>query len=209
MNLKTRTSAVGGVLVLAITLSACAGQGSVPAAGAGATSVPSQPSAGPARADETHNDVDVEFTQNMVVHHEGAIVMADLAARVASTPEVKALGQRISAAQEPEIVVMQSWLVAWGEQSAADVNMDGMDMGGMEMGGLSQDEAMSELKAADGAGFDRRFLELMIEHHRGAIEMADTQLASGTNPQALELAQAIIDAQNAEITEVQQLVQPL
>jgi uncharacterized protein (DUF305 family) len=128
---------------------------------------------------------------------------------VATTPEVKALGKRISAAQEPEIHAMQSWLVAWGEPSAADVNMDGMDMRGMDMGGLSQTEAMSQLKGAAGTAFDRRFLELMIAHHRGAIEMADTQLASGTSPQARALAQAIIDAQNAEITEMEQLSQAL
>jgi len=209
MNLTSRMSTAGGILVVAITLSGCAGTSGEPAAGTASPSVASSASTSPGRVEDKHNRVDAEFTQNMVVHHEGAIVMADLAARVASTPEVKALGQRISAAQEPEIIEMKSWLVAWGEQSAADVNMDGMDMGGMDMGGLSQDEAMSELKAAEGTAFDRRFLELMIEHHRGAIEMADTQLASGTNPQALALARSIIDAQNAEITEMEQLLQAL
>jgi uncharacterized protein (DUF305 family) len=206
MSFTSRLSAVGGILVLAVTLSACAGGSSEGVAGASSPSVAAQPSASQAPAEGLHNSVDVEFTQNMVVHHEGAIVMASLATRVASTPEVKALGERISAAQEPEILDMKSWLVAWGEQSAADVNMEGMDMGGMDMGGLSQDEAMAELKAVEGAAFDRRFLELMIEHHRGAIEMADTELASGTNPQALALAEAIIDAQNAEITEMDRLL---
>jgi uncharacterized protein (DUF305 family) len=209
MNLTSRLSTAGGILVVAITLSACAGTSGEPAASTASPSVASSGSASPGRVDDTHNRVDTEFTQNMVVHHEGAIVMANLAARVASAPEVKALGQRISAAQEPEIIDMKSWLVAWGEQSAADVDMDGMDMGGMDMGGLSQDEAMAELKVAEGIAFDRRFLELMIEHHRGAIEMADTQLASGTNPQALALAQSIIDAQNAEITEMEQLLRAL
>ncbi|RYV52147.1 DUF305 domain-containing protein [Pengzhenrongella frigida] len=206
MNLTTRTSVLGGILVLAVTLSGCASQGGEPAASAGSMSA-SAPTAPTSGIEDAHNDVDVEFTQNMVVHHEGAIVMADLAARVAGAPEVKALGERIAAAQEPEILDMTSWLVAWGEQSAADVDMDGMDMGGMDMGGLSQDEAMADLTAATGEGFDRRFLELMIEHHRGAIEMADAELASGSSPQALALARAIIEAQNAEITEMEQLLQ--
>ena len=206
MNVKTRMTAVGGALALAVVLSACAGQESAPAASS-ASSAPSESAA--ASVNDSHNDADVTFTQNMVVHHEGAVLMADLAGRTASTAEVKTLAERISAAQGPEIREMQSWLVAWGEQSAADVDMGGMDMGGMDMGGLSQTEAMAELKAVTGAEFDRRFLELMIEHHRGAIEMSESQLAAGSNPQALELAQSIIGAQKAEITKMEQLLQGL
>ncbi|WP_407343449.1 DUF305 domain-containing protein [Pengzhenrongella phosphoraccumulans] len=206
MNVKTRMTAVGGALALAVVLSACAGQESAPAASSPASAASESAAAS---VDDSHNDADVTFTQNMVVHHEGAILMADLAGRTASTAEVKALADRIAAAQEPEILTMQSWLVAWGEQSAADADMGGMDMGGMDMGGLNQDEAMTELKSVTGAEFDRRFLELMIEHHQGAIEMSQTELAAGSNPQALELAQAIIDAQKAEITEMAQLLQGL
>lgn len=206
MNVKTRMTAVGGAVVLAVVLSACAGQASEPAAST-PSGAASESAAG--AVDDDHNDADVAFTQNMVVHHEGAIVMANLAGRTATTAEVKALADRIAAAQEPEIIEMQSWLVAWGEPSAADADMDGMDMDGMDMGGLSQDEAMTDLKAVDGADFDRRFLELMIEHHQGAIEMAENELAAGANPRALELARAIIDAQKAEIAEMEQLVQGL
>lgn len=108
MNLTTRIGALGAVLALAVTLSACASQSDEPAAGVGPTSAATEPSAAPTDVEDTYNDADVEFTQNMVVHHEGAIAMADLAVAVASTPEVKALGQRISAAQGPEIALMQS-----------------------------------------------------------------------------------------------------
>lgn len=201
MNVKTRMTAVGGALALAVVLSACASPEGAPAASS-PSSAPSQSAA--ASVDDSHNDADVAFTQNMVVHHEGAVLMADLAVRTASTAEVKNLAERIAAAQDPEIREMQSWLVAWGEQSAADA-----DMGGMDMGGLSQTEAMAELKAVTGVEFDRRFLELMIEHHEGAIEMSESQLAAGSNPGALELAQSIIDAQKAEITEMEQLLQGL
>ncbi|RYV49704.1 DUF305 domain-containing protein [Pengzhenrongella frigida] len=206
MNVKTRMTAVGGALALAVVLSACASEESEPAAGS-PSSATSESAA--ASVDDSHNDADVIFTQNMVVHHEGAIVMANLAGRTASTAEVKTLADRIAAAQEPEILEMQSWLATWGEQSAADADMGGMDMGGMDMGGLSQEEAMTELNAETGAEFDRRFLDLMIEHHRGAIEMSQAELAAGVNPQALELAQTIIDAQKAEITEMEQLLQGL
>lgn len=156
--------------------------------------------------DSAHNVADTEFAQMMIVHHEGAVEMADLAASDASTAEVRALGERISAAQGPEIDLMTSWLDAWGEAGAAEQSMDGMDHGGMDMGGLSQEEAMAELESADGADLDRRFLELMIEHHRGAIEMAEGQLDEGADPAAVALAEQIIADQEAEIAEMEELL---
>ncbi|WP_454778539.1 DUF305 domain-containing protein [Georgenia muralis] len=156
--------------------------------------------------DAVHNDADTEFAQMMIVHHEGAIEMAELAASDASTEEVRALGERISAAQGPEIDLMTSWLEAWGEPTAAEDDMAGMDHGGMDMGGLSQEEAMAELESAEGAELDRRFLELMIEHHRGAIEMAEGQLDEGADPAALALAEQIIADQEAEIAEMEELL---
>ena len=68
---------------------------------------------------------------------------------------------------------------------------------------------MQELTVATGADFDRLFLELMIVHHQGAIEMADTELAEGSYPAALALAESIKTSQTAEIAEMQQLLQTL
>jgi len=208
MNVKTRMAAVGGALALAVTLAACGNQDSEPAAG-GSSSAAAQTTTESATVAEAHNGADVEFAQMMIVHHEGAIVMANLAVRSAGTEEVKGLGERISAAQGPEIEEMDSWIQAWGEESPADANMEGMAHGGMDLGGMDQDGAMAELDGATGTDFDRRFLELMIEHHRGATEMSETQLTAGENPQALELAQTIIDAQKAEITEMERMLQTL
>jgi len=206
MKLTNRMASVGSVLALAVILSSCAGQADVPAA-AGASSAISGSATESTPASGGHNDADVQFTQNMVVHHEGAIAMADLAASTTTAAEIKSLAQRISAAQGPEITKMNSWLTEWDAPSAGQADMSGMDMGGMKMDGLSQDEAMTELGAKTGADFDRRFLQLMTEHHRGAIDMAKTELSSGSNPQARELAQTIIDAQQMEIAEMAQLLQ--
>src|SRR5690625_2266046 len=149
------------------------------------------------------------FAQMMIVHHEGAIEMADLAVEQASSEEVRSLAERIYAAQGPEIEEMTSWLEAWGEDTAPMGGMEGH--GGMDMEGMSQEqeEAMAELESLSGAEFDRRFLELMIAHHRGAVDMAQSELDDGENPQALELAQTIIDDQQAEITEMEELLQGL
>ena len=65
----------------------------------------------------------------------------------------------------------------------------------------------NQLEAASGPEFDTMFLQMMIAHHEGAIADAQTELAEGSNPQAKELAQQIVDDQRAEIAQMQQLLQ--
>jgi uncharacterized protein (DUF305 family) len=72
--------------------------------------------------------------------------------------------------------------------------------------GMMTAEQMAALDGATGDEFDRMFLELMIEHHEGAIAMSQTELSEGTNEEAEELAQEIIDAQQAEIDHMQELL---
>lgn len=208
---RVSTAAVAGLLTLGLT--ACgesaedeagspAPSASTPASTGGATST------GPAAVvDQTHNQADTEFAQMMIVHHEGAIEMADLAIENAAAVQVRTLAEDISAAQGPEIDVMTSWLQAWGEDTAPEHG--GMDHGGMQMDGMTQEEAMTELGSLAGHEFDQRFLELMIEHHLGAVEMAQAELENGENPQALELAEQIIEAQQSEISEMEQMLQEL
>ena len=160
-------------------------------------------------AADAHNAADTEFAQMMIDHHEGAIEMAELAAATAASAEVRALGERIAAAQGPEIELMSGWLVAWDEDLPADADMGGMGHEGMQMEGMDQETAMAELSGLTGAEFDRRFLELMIEHHRGAIVMAEEVRGEGENAEALRLAGAIIDDQTAEITEMTNLLNAL
>lgn len=150
-----------------------------------------------------HNDADVEFAQMMIPHHEGALEMAEMALEKAESPEVKDLAERIEAAQGPEIETLRQWLEEWGEDAEADGDMGGMDHGGS---GMMSSEEMDELESLEGAEFDQQFLTMMKEHHEGAVEMAETELEDGEYPPALELAQQIIDAQEAEIEEMDQLL---
>ena len=191
----------------------------------------STPAAG---ASSEHNAADLTFAQMMIVHHQGAIEMADLATDRAANTQVKDLAARIKAAQGPEIEQMQTWLTAWGAamsgstaaSTTSDDGMGGMDHGGMSgmgkegemsssaatgmsMPGMMSDAQMQQLTDASGAEFDRLFLEMMIMHHQGAIEMADTEIAEGSNPEALALAESIKTSQTAEIAEMQQLLQTL
>lgn len=204
---RRRLAATAAALALAAaTLTACS-TGGDPAAEPPAA----QETSSGEGADEAteYNAADVEFAQMMIVHHQGALEMAELAVERASTGEVRALAERIAAAQGPEIELMSGWLETWDEQPPAETEHEGMDHGGMDMDGMDQQEAMATLAELDGVEFDRTFLELMIAHHRGATEMAQTQIDQGTDPGALALARTIQDDQKAEITEMETLLRDL
>lgn len=156
------------------------------------------------------NDADVTFAQQMIPHHEQAIEMAQMAQGRASSEEVLSLAEDIEAAQGPEIDTLQGWLETWGEEVPAS-GMEHGDMGhdsGGTMSGMMDEEQMSDLMAASGADWDQMFLEMMTEHHEGAIEMAEIEVEQGENPDAVALAEKIISDQQAEITEMQRLMQP-
>ena len=181
-------------------LTACGSPGAAPTGTMATPSVARMSESGAA-----HNDADIAFAQMMVIHHEGAIEMAGLAERVGSSSGVRALAGRIRAAQGPEIDQMRGWLKAWGEPAPEDSDMAGMGHGGMEMGGLDQQAAMDQLRKLDGEAFDKAFLAVMIEHHQGALTMANQEVANGENADAVALATTIIAAQQKEIAEMQAL----
>ena len=118
--------------------------------------------------------------------------------------DVAALAERIKAAQGPEIEQMQEWLDARGLDMG---DMDDVGMGGMDHSGMMTEEDMDALEAAEGAEASRLFLEQMIEHHEGAIEMAEAQVADGEDPEMVALAESIIQSQTAEIAEMQELLE--
>lgn len=156
-----------------------------------------------------HNDQDITFAQGMIPHHQQAVDMADLAAEKASDAQVKDLASRIQAAQDPEIQQLTDMLGKWGAPTeptmSGESDMPGMDHGGMSGEGMMTDEEMRQLEGATGAGFDRMWVQLMIKHHQGAVVMSKTELEQGSNAEAKDLAQKIIDAQEAEIKEMQGL----
>lgn len=170
------------------------------------------PSATPA---SDHNQADIGFLQGMIPHHAQAIEMSDLALERSDNPRVVDLARRINAAQGPEIEQMEGLLQQWGVEAAGGGESGGGEDHGGHGGGhggggghegmLSEEELMA-LEAAEGAEFDRLFLNGMIAHHRGAVVSSQAELGEGQSPEAKELAQAIIDAQEAEIAEMEQLL---
>ena len=187
----------GGLIAGAVVLTGCSGGSSMDMNDTNAGSSASQSA--------EFNDADVTFAQGMIVHHEGALEMAQMADGRAQDPRVLDLADRIEAAQDPEIQTMTGWLEDWGQPTSAEKS-EGMDMDG-GMGGMNMD--MSGLEAASGAEFDRMWLEMMTEHHRGAVDMAETEIADGQNADAIALAEQIVESQNAEIDEMETLLTEL
>ena len=159
-----------------------------------------------------HNDADVTFATDMIPHHQQAVAMAKMAVSQASDPKVMALAAEIEAAQGPEISTMSGWLKAWGEEvpstDSPRGDMGDHDMGG-DMPGMMTSEQMKQLESASGAAFDRRFLDMMVEHHRGAIDMARAEQQDGRNPAAVALAKKIETAQAEEISMMESMLQRL
>ncbi|MGH3693941.1 MAG: DUF305 domain-containing protein [Pseudonocardiaceae bacterium] len=161
--------------------------------------------------DQAHNQADIAFAQGMIPHHAQAVTMSMMAAQRAASPQVKDLAARIQAAQQPEIDQMSGFLRAWNAPVPASTGSHGgigeMDHdAGSAMPGMMSGDQMRQLGELSGEMFDRMFLQMMITHHQGAVTMAKTELSDGQNPDARQLAQRIIDAQQREITEMQTLL---
>ncbi|MFG1698370.1 DUF305 domain-containing protein [Nonomuraea sp. NPDC049309] len=147
----------------------------------------------------TPNAADVTYVQNMIVHHRQAVDMALLAPGRAASDQVKALADRIKATQEPEIQFMSRWL---REQDQKVPDHHAAHEG---MPGMATPEQLEALKAAKGEDFDRMFLQLMINHHLGAIQMSKQVLTDGSHIRIEELAGDVSVTQAAEIRRMQQI----
>lgn len=173
---------------------------------------------------DVFNDADVEFASSMIPHHAQALQMVDLTVGRTLSPEVQSLADQIREAQAPEVEQMTDWLTAWdvpvpatsldhahadghGEGEGSDGMGDPEGMEGMDdMPGMMSADEMAELESASDAEFEPLFLEMMIDHHQGAIEMAQTQQADGSFADAIALAEAIEASQTAEIETMQGLL---
>ena len=170
-----------------------------------------------------HNEADVAFASEMIQHHAQALSMVDLTLDRPLDPEVQALAEDVRAAQAPEIETMADWLSTWGEEvpeTMRDHVNSGHDMGDMsenmeemedmdrgdEMPGMMTAEDMDALENASDEEFQDMWLEMMIEHHEGAVEMAETEQAEGRFEEAVDLAGLIVEAQTEEIATMRGLL---
>ncbi|MGH3360694.1 MAG: DUF305 domain-containing protein [Nocardioidaceae bacterium] len=157
------------------------------------------------------NNADVAFATHMIPHHAQALELVDLTMEHDLDPKVQQLSDDIRAAQTPEVETMAGWLIDWDEpipetvrdHAHGDDTHTGSDS---EMPGAMSADEMEELERARGDEFQTMWLELMIEHHEGAIEMAETEQTDGTFEPAVDLAASIEQSQQAEITRMEKLL---
>ncbi|WP_186777015.1 DUF305 domain-containing protein [Streptomyces salinarius] len=203
-SLVRRTAAVAAAGAAALVLAACGGggdgDGPVGHNGHDATAAPS---ASASASQGQHNAADVAFAKGMIPHHRQAVEMAGLAPDRAQSAEVKKLAADIEKAQDPEIKTLSGWLTSWGEDVPAEGAMDHSMHG---MGGMMTAEEMTGLENSSGKAFDTAFLEMMVKHHEGAVEMAKTEQADGAYGPATRMAGDIISSQSAEIEKMNGLL---
>lgn len=168
------------------------------------------------------HDFDLVFIDMMVVHHEGALAMARVAAERGEHQEVRDLAAAILAGQQAEVDQLRAWRDAWypgapampmdqmgsmmGDMMAGMVGTPGAGMGDMgDMMGMGTMDPRAEVDALCAApgSFDQAFLEAMIPHHQSAVAMAQMALQRATHSELTAMAQGIVDAQTAEIAQMQ------
>ena len=163
------------ILLLAILAAACSSSSS-PAPARSAQS-------GPARIGYTA--ADVAFMQGMIGHHAQALEMTALIAGRTTRREIQLLGERVTVSQHDEIARMKRWLESRKESLPADDAHVHAAMGhGELMPGMLTQEDLNKLSAARGDAFDQLFLEYMIRHHQGAIDMVNRLKAAGGGQEA-------------------------
>ncbi len=160
----------------------------------------------PEKSADGFNDADVAFATQMIPHHQQALMMVVMTEGRRLDPEFEKLTQDIKAAQTPEIELMAGWLEDWG-QDPADHSGHGMDGTGMDqMPGMMSNDDLSRLNESGLDSFEDHWLELMIAHHEGAIEMAEDEIAEGESQAAIDLAESIATSQAAEIVTMEAML---
>jgi uncharacterized protein (DUF305 family) len=217
-GITARIAAVGAVAVFA--LAGCASEEAAPAA----PTAPVVQLGAPGEANRTlgpddiaameapgHVEADVTFVRNMLYHHDQAMTMTAMVEERTTSRDIRLLAGRMAATQEGEIEQLENWLAARNET----VRDPGGDVHGHEsmagMEGMLTEEELARLEAAEGAEFDRLFLELMIKHHEGAIAMAYDLYGAGggLESEVDSIARHVESDQSIEITRMQQMLAAL
>ncbi|MUM19133.1 DUF305 domain-containing protein [Mycobacterium sp. CBMA271] len=207
MRNRTRTAILAGAAAAVLILSACSSgnEGKKDDAGsdhAGHSGMSTTLDTNTATASPSdHNDADVTFAQQMIMHHQQAVEMSKLTEGRTANPVVLDLAKNIETAQQPEIDTFTEWLKNWGKP----VMPEGHDPAG-HMPGMVDTPVLDGMKTLNGEAFDQLWLQSMIAHHQGAIAMANAELSGGQYPAAKQLAQQIIDNQQPEIDTMQGLL---
>ena len=160
------------------------------------------------------------FARDMSVHHAQAVEMAFLIRDRTDDPAIRSMAYDIINTQRAQLGMFSGWLQQWDlSQTDASIDpmawADGHAMAGMEgmsidsyddMPGMASDGQLDELAAAQGVEAEKLFLDLMIEHHRGGVDMAEAVLPLTERDEVQYLADTIVKGQQAEIDTMEQML---
>jgi uncharacterized protein (DUF305 family) len=190
-------------VALMVTLTGCSNREPGPAPDPKSTVASSKP----------YNDADVRFATEMIPHHAQAMVMVDLAMGRKLDPRVMAVAEDIRSGHVPEIEQLVDLLNKWDNQpipetSRDHVNADGHGEAGTDASvpGMHPADEMEALEATKGPQFQTTWLEMMIEHHQGAIDMAVTEENEGEDETATNLASDMVESQAEQVKVMRQLL---
>lgn len=209
---RTKIAAIAIAAGAVLAVSGCSNNDSgmnMPGMSSGATSSASQSQSSQSQPSPAaaYNDADVTFLQSMYPHHAQAIEMAKLVPTRSQNQQILELAANIEKAQGPEMDQITALLQQFGKPAPSADMGDTGDMGGMTgMPGMMSPQQMSSLMVLSGSEFDKMWLTMMTDHHAGAIEMSDKELADGTNAESKKLAESIKSAQQAEIGQMKTLL---
>lgn len=153
------------------------------------------------------SEVDSAFMLAMIRHHQQAIEMTDLVDDRTDDRDIRLLAERMSVSQQDEKTQITTWL----QERSVPVNGDGSGHEAHDaesMPGMLSDDQFAELEAATGEEFDLLFLEYMIQHHEGAVQMVDDLYADGGGQESAtdQFARHVESDQGIEIARMQQML---
>ena len=198
--MRRQVAAAIAAIAALLAITACAGSAGDP----GATQTASN--------GDKFNDADVAFATDMIPHHAQTIQMVNMTLGREVEPKVQQLAEDIRATQTTEVEQMVDWLTAWDKKiprTAIDHGNAHGDGGGEmhhDLPGMMSPDELAALETAGDSEFRARWLQMMIQHHQGAIELAQAEQENGVFPPAVDLAEQIEAAQKREVEALQGLL---
>lgn len=141
------------------------------------------------------------FLRHMTWHHEVGVRLARAAVQKATGHDLLVLSRLMLAERRAEIDVMRGWWASWFKEPMAPLTADEY----AAMAGMPPPAELDALEQRPSANFDRRFIDVMVFHHQGAIKMADDVWRKKSDPRVLLLADSIRHAQAGQIERMRAL----
>jgi len=196
-TIRVATTCISAAVAVAAVLASC---GSPPAPGAADHSTSSTVATAGQPAD--YNADDITFAQQMISHHGQAIDLSTLVPGRSTDPQLIKLASEISTGQDAEVRTLNVLLVQWN----ADPDEEkGHGAAAMPVAGVVDAATMNKLASLKGTEFDTLWMQSMIGHHRGAIQMAQVEVANGANVDAIGLANNIVTTEQAQIDQMMKM----